>query len=83
MKVGESFNGFGTRISLHRCLYCGSNFTVTPATDNGFGLGCLASSCSSYDIMRDVDLMFDEPLIWQALHGPMQLQGSPGRGNDV
>ena len=59
MKVGETLNGYGTTVSLHRCIYCGDNFTVTPAEDNSWGLGCLAEQCDSYDITRDVDLFWD------------------------
>ena len=59
MKIGELRNGYGVPVSLHRCVYCGSSFTVTPATDNAWGLGCLADGCPSYDISRDVDLFWN------------------------
>lgn len=59
VKVGELRNGFGVSVSLHHCVYCEGSFTVTPATDDAFGLGCLAETCSSYDLERDVDLFFE------------------------
>lgn len=59
MKVGETLNAYGTPVSLHRCCYCGNSFTVTPARDNAFGLGCLSDKCASYDLARDVDIFFE------------------------
>jgi hypothetical protein len=59
MKVGETTNGFGVAVSLHRCCYCGDNFSVTPARDDAWGLGCLMEGCPSYDVSRDADLFWD------------------------
>lgn len=59
MKLAELRNGYGVPVSLHRCVYCGASFTVTPATDNAWGLGCLAWGCDSYVSGRDVDLFFE------------------------
>ena len=62
MMVGRTRNGHGVEVSLHRCCYCGESFTVTPATDNAWGLGCLDTGCESYDISRDADLFFEPAL---------------------
>ena len=63
MKIGESVNEFGTPVSVHRCDDCGDEFTVCPCQpdDREWG-GCLAESCASYDMDRDVDLWFEPAL---------------------
>jgi len=71
MKVGESMNGFGVIVSLHRCVYCDEAFSVTPRVDDSFGLGCLGEGCPSYDVARDIDLFWDiDPTI-------RRIQGEP------
>lgn len=57
--IGELRNGAGVPVSLHRCDYCGASFTLTPATDDAWGLGCLDWNCPSYDPNRDVDLLWN------------------------
>lgn len=55
-------NEKGTPVSVHRCESCGCQFTVCPLrTVEQWGTGCLADTCESYDIERDVDIFF-EPL---------------------
>ena len=59
MHTGYSTNQYGTPISTHICDTCGEPFTLCPGVeperedwDN-----CLATTCDSYDPMRDVDLL--------------------------
>jgi len=61
MRVGESTNEFGTPISVHVCDACGGRFTCCPAipAGNPHWENCLAVTCPSYDITRDIDLAWD------------------------
>jgi hypothetical protein len=52
-------NEYGTVVSFHRCSACGGEFTVCPPAGPLFGSDCLADTCSSYDISRDVDMFFE------------------------
>ena len=55
-------NEYGTKISIHKCNFCGDEFTVCPAVSTnakGWG-GCMAPNCTSYDETRDADKLFDE-----------------------
>lgn len=64
MKIGDSFNKYGTPITTFLCEVCNSRFSVCPAIpDNGLEQwkGCLARNCKSYDPVRDIDKMFDDP----------------------
>ena len=59
--LGITLNEYGTKVSEHRCVACGSYFTVCPMVDsnNDGWNGCLAETCASYDITRDIDLLWD------------------------
>lgn len=59
MIVGLSQNDCGTPVSVHVCESCGNSFTVCPPTGDNWG-GCQAEGCSSYDVKRDIDRLFDE-----------------------
>lgn len=61
MRLGEALNEFGTEVGVHRCDTCGQWFTVCPddpEKDDDWK-NCLAETCDSYDVTRDVDLMFE------------------------
>lgn len=58
MKLGEVVNVYGTPVSVHFCDACGGQFTVCPVADDDWG-GCQSESCSSYDINRDADRLFE------------------------
>lgn len=62
-KLADTFNGYGTPVTLFLCSGCGSTFTVCPAvTDEDLDAwsGCLHETCSTYDSARDADRLFDE-----------------------
>ena len=53
-------NEYGTPVSEHCCVDCGSIYTVCPAVSEDFGWdSCLAVECPSYDISRDIDRVWD------------------------
>lgn len=54
------FNEYGTKISVHRCDTCESEFTVCPAVkpNSKNWEYCLADTCESYDPARDADVLF-------------------------
>jgi uncharacterized RmlC-like cupin family protein len=57
-KVGEDVNEYGSPVSHHICCECGDMFTVCPPVPDGVQYGgCLAETCESYDINRDVDAL--------------------------
>ena len=58
MKIGESVNEYGTPVSVHWCGSCEQEFTVCPPAGDNWG-GCLSEECDSYDIHRDIDLVWD------------------------
>ena len=58
MKIRDSHNQFGTKISIHRCDECWNEFTVCPAVENEGWENCLGPECSSYDADRDADRLF-------------------------
>ncbi len=59
-RIGVTLNKYGTPTSLHVCDTCGLLFTVCPpATNREWRTSCLAEECESYDVTRDVDLMFE------------------------
>lgn len=67
MKIRDDFNEFGTPITVHLCEFCGNEFTVCPPVlDEKLDQwrGCLAVECPSYDPKRDIDKLFDNPLIY-------------------
>lgn len=58
---GYAKNEDGTRISVHVCGTCEQIFTLCPAVapeDPGWD-HCMDRGCDSYDVDRDVDLMFE------------------------
>jgi hypothetical protein len=67
--IGESVNEYGTPVSVLRCASCSAVVSLCPvSTPEKWGDGCLADTCASYDIERDVDLFF-EPLMDHGLIG--------------
>ncbi len=59
-RIGIILNEYWTPTSLHVCDTCGRLFTVCPPeSDDSFGKSCLSEECDSYDVTRDVDLMFE------------------------
>lgn len=56
--IGEIIQ-HGTRVSVIRCSECQAVVTVCPAVTEAWGTGCLADTCPSYDLSRDVDIFFD------------------------
>ena len=70
MKKGEQFNEYGTLVGVFECDTCGTEYTVCPNPTNPDNFqNCLAPSCDSYDIKRDVDLLFDDPEKYNEIHG--------------
>lgn len=60
MFLGFGLNEYGTPNSLHACDTCQEPFSVCPvAEDVPWGGSCLGLECDSYDVTRDVDLIFD------------------------
>ena len=62
--VGYTLNDYGRRVSEHRCDRCGNPFTVCPPLDGvegdaKWGGCCLMERCASYDLSRDIDLIWD------------------------
>ena len=59
-RIGLAENDYGTTVTVFVCDRCGYIFTVTGDIDpDEWGTGCLAETCDSYDVTRDVDLMFE------------------------
>lgn len=59
-RIGLAVNEHGATVTVFVCSTCGFLFTVTGDIDpDTWGTGCLAESCDSYDVERDVDLMFE------------------------
>ena len=57
-RIGLARNEYGTTVTVFVCSSCGFLFTVTGDIDpETFGTGCLAETCDSYDVERDVNLM--------------------------
>lgn len=62
MHLGFGTNDFGTKVSKHRCDACGKYYTVCPAIPVEKAKdwdGCMSTSCETYDMSRDADLLFD------------------------
>ena len=61
----QTTNEYGTGVSQHRCDTCGNLFTVCPAIESEQDVrekgweNCLAVGCDSYDVTRDVDLVWE------------------------
>ena len=60
-RLGLALNEYGTEVTVMVCESCGSIFTVTgdQSLETWGGAVCLAETCDSYDVDRDVDLMFE------------------------
>lgn len=59
--IGYAENEYGNTVSVHVCESCKCSFTVIPPKtpeDQGWE-GCMGLGCDSYDVGRDVDLMFE------------------------
>lgn len=62
MRVAETFNEYGTPVTMYLCGSCKTTFTVCPAVEpehDDQWEGCLAETCASYDPARDGDKLFD------------------------
>lgn len=62
-KLADTFNEYGTPVTLFSCSGCNTTFTVCPAVEDDAldqWTGCLAETCSTYDPDRDADKLFDE-----------------------
>lgn len=60
--IAETFNEFGTPVSMFRCFYCRTVFTACPAVEpekHDQWIGCMAEGCASYDEARDGDKLFE------------------------
>ena len=60
----KAFNEYGTPVTVARCYSCEVVFTVCPPVQPGREdqwTGCLADTCESYDIARDIGIFF-QPL---------------------
>ena len=68
-RLGLAKNEYGTTVTVFICESCLLIFAVTGDVDpETFGNACLGLDCDSYDIDRDVDLMFEiEP--WRIVRG--------------
>lgn len=61
-RVANTFNEYGTPVTMFQCGSCKETFTVCPAVDpkhDDQWVGCLADTCASYDPDRDGDKLFD------------------------
>jgi len=70
LKIGETVNEYGTPVSQHFCEDCQTEFTVCPPAGDDWG-GCLSEECDSYDIHRDIDLVWgrdDVKIVKEAIH---------------
>lgn len=62
-KIADTFNEYGTPVTLFMCPGCNTTFTVCPAVEDhdlDQWPGCLGPECSTYDPGRDADKLFDE-----------------------
>lgn len=59
-RIGLAENEYGTPVTVFVCEACHALFSVTGDVDPAtFGNACLGLECDSYDVERDVDLMFE------------------------
>lgn len=59
-RIGLARNEFGGRVTVFVCGSCSAVFTVGGEhTTESWGDGCLDITCDSYNVERDVDLMFE------------------------
>ena len=62
-KIADTFNEYGTPVTMFLCESCNQTFTVCPAVEDhnlDQWSGCLGEGCGSYDPDRDADKLFDE-----------------------
>ena len=62
-KIADTFNEYGTPVTLFSCPGCDTTFTVCPAVEDDAldqWPGCLGEGCPTYDPDRDADKLFDE-----------------------
>ena len=67
-KLADTFNEYGTPVTLFRCDTCEETYTVCPAVadcDLHHWINCLAVNCASYDPALDVDQLFDEGRVYR------------------
>jgi hypothetical protein len=61
-KIADTFNEYGTPVTMFSCPGCNTTFTVCPAVEDkdlDQWPGCLGEGCSTYDPDRDADKLFD------------------------
>ena len=59
-RLGLSRNEHGVEITVFICDTCHQPFTVTgDINPRTWGRSCLSVECDSYDVDRDVDVMFE------------------------
>lgn len=61
-KIADTFNEYGTPVTMFSCPGCNTTFTVCPAVEDkdlDQWPGCLGDGCSTYDADRDADKLFD------------------------
>lgn len=62
-KIADTFNEFGTPVTMFSCPGCNTTFTVCPAVPDDKldqWSGCLGIDCSTYDPDRDADKLFEQ-----------------------
>ncbi len=62
----NTFNEYGTIVSVHICETCSAEFTVCPAVEEknrDQWRYCLSLDCVSYDPDRDADKFFDKGVV--------------------
>jgi hypothetical protein len=60
--IAETFNEYGTPVSMFRCSGCSTTFTVCPSVPEerrDQWSGCMGVDCTTYDEARDGDKLFD------------------------
>jgi hypothetical protein len=69
MRIGTELNEYGTPVGVFQCQTCRERFTVCPdpVRDKNWK-NCLSKKCDSYDPMRDANIIFDDPDLWERLH---------------
>lgn len=62
-RIADTFNEYGTPVTMFMCGSCHTVFTVCPAQqseNDAQWTDCLAPSCPSYDAGRDADKLLEE-----------------------
>lgn len=68
-KIADTFNEYGTPVTMFRCKDCEGIFTVCPAVEDkklDQWTGCLGEGCASYDTARDGDKLFEQGKVHRA-----------------